>query len=291
MESNGKYSVLYGDLNRDGVSLSSTAGTSGLSSALADDCIHLLLNRSGQVVLMGEKVRMCLTHSMLGICHKAGGEGFQASGLGEGQECLVLSVTRRWVERSFGSRSSALHPELMRLLEGSEAAEIVQIGKARAMNLAEKEIVNQLVNPPVHERARLFWYSAKVLELLSLYLFVPASEGLCSERKRAVVGRIELVLQWLDEHLDEALNLKALAKSVGCAPHYLSRQFSAEVGMTISQKLRQLRIDRAASFLRGGDYNVTEAAVEVGYSSLSHFTKAFVTEMGIKPSEYLEQAV
>jgi AraC-like DNA-binding protein len=39
--------------------------------------------------------------------------------------------------------------------------------------------------------------------------------------------------------------------------------------------LRQIRLDRAAELLRTGRCNVTEAALEVGYNSLSHFSTAF----------------
>ena len=42
-------------------------------------------------------------------------------------------------------------------------------------------------------------------------------------------------------------------------------------------------MERAAELLRTGRYNVTEAATEVGYSSLSHFSKAFCETIGCCP--------
>jgi len=56
--------------------------------------------------------------------------------------------------------------------------------------------------------------------------------------------------------------------------------------MTIPQYLRKLRMERAAGLLRTGKYNVTEAAMEVGYSSLSHFSQAFCQVMGCCPALY-----
>ncbi len=56
--------------------------------------------------------------------------------------------------------------------------------------------------------------------------------------------------------------------------------------MTIPQYLRKLRMERAAELLRGGKHNVTEAALEVGYSSLSHFSQAFCQIMGCCPGLY-----
>jgi AraC-like DNA-binding protein len=55
---------------------------------------------------------------------------------------------------------------------------------------------------------------------------------------------------------------------------------------TIPQYLRKLRMERAAELLKSGKYNVTEAALEVGYSSLSHFSQAFCQSMGCCPALY-----
>lgn len=56
--------------------------------------------------------------------------------------------------------------------------------------------------------------------------------------------------------------------------------------MSIPRYLRTKRIDRAAELLRSGKANVTEAAMAVGYSSLSAFNKAFVEQMGCCPGLY-----
>ena len=80
--------------------------------------------------------------------------------------------------------------------------------------------------------------------------------------------------------------LEMLGQEVGCSPFYLSRIFSREVGLTIPQYLRNIRMERAAELLRSGRYNVTEAAIEVGYSSLSHFSKAFCETIGCCPVLY-----
>ena len=80
--------------------------------------------------------------------------------------------------------------------------------------------------------------------------------------------------------------LEMLGQEVGCSPFYLSRIFSREVGQTIPQYLRNVRMERAAELLRTGRYNVTEAATEVGYSSLSHFSKAFCETIGCCPVLY-----
>ena len=60
----------------------------------------------------------------------------------------------------------------------------------------------------------------------------------------------------------------------------------ADVFWLWRQHLRQLRLEKAAELLRSGEYNVTEAALEVGYNSLSHFSAAFHETFGCCPGLY-----
>ena len=59
--------------------------------------------------------------------------------------------------------------------------------------------------------------------------------------------------------------------------------------MTIPQFIRQIRIEKAAELLVSGKFNVTEAAMEVGYNSISHFSQAFCQLMGSCPTLYPSQ--
>jgi AraC-like DNA-binding protein len=97
---------------------------------------------------------------------------------------------------------------------------------------------------------------------------------------------VERVKEILTRDLANPPTLEMLGQEVGCSPFYLSRIFSREVGHTIPQYLRNVRMERAAELLRTGRYNVTEAATEVGYSSLSHFSKAFCETIGCCPVLY-----
>ena len=80
------------------------------------------------------------------------------------------------------------------------------------------------------------------------------------------------------------------ARDVGCAPPYLSRLVKQETGKTLLLHLRSLRISKAAEMLSQNRFNVTEVALEVGYQSLSHFSKAFSLEKGMTPSQFLRRS-
>ena len=67
--------------------------------------------------------------------------------------------------------------------------------------------------------------------------------------------------------------------------------FSQEAGMTVPQYLRKIRMERAGKLLLTGKFNVSEAAIEVGYNSLSHFQQAVLLNAGNMPSVVCEDEI
>lgn len=268
-------------------------GALDCSQLLSPQKLHLIFNLSGQGIIMGERTRIGLSDSTIAMCFPR--QAITASRLaGSGShEFIILSIKADWLKKTLGDRRQSIFTALWESVS-AEVDESKPVGHIRSMTLAEKNMAHQLADPPVEGDALGFWYVAKVTEIIALHLFRPVDihntavgEPFCLSRKRVLNERVDQVNQWLETNLEESLDLKKLASHVGCAPHYLSRLFSKEVGKTISQQLRALRVEKAAELMDSGRFNVTEAAFEVGYNSLSHFTKAFTIEKGMKPSEYL----
>ena len=203
------------------------------------------------------------------------------------QEIVIVSIPYTWIEKTFGAQKKSLHPALQAVLEQSSNS--TELGRIRPMMTNEIRLARELISPPVLKPAMPYWYGAKVIEIITLHLFINTETNnniaFCNQIKSTNQRRISLAIDWLDQHLDQALDLKALSAKLDCTPSYLSRIFSEHTGKTLRNTLRKMRIEKAAKLLIDGDYNVTEAALEVGYNSLSHFSKAFLLEKGIKPSQ------
>ena len=140
----------------------------------------------------------------------------------------------------------------------------------------------------MYAAAQPLWYQCKALELAVTFLIQPPPEPemFCTRQQRLAQERVEQVIFLLKQNLAEPPSLEELGKKIGCSHFYLSRIFSAQTGHTITQHLRQLRMERAAELLKSGEHNVTEAALEVGYNSLSHFSAAFHETFGCCPGLY-----
>jgi transcriptional regulator GlxA family with amidase domain len=101
-----------------------------------------------------------------------------------------------------------------------------------------------------------------------------------------VKERVAMTLMRLRDDLEQPLDLESLAKRASLSPTSLSRLVSKETGKSLSKHLRAMRVERALELITQENCSVTEAAFEVGYSSLSHFTKAVVIETGRRPSDF-----
>ncbi|MGJ8675893.1 MAG: helix-turn-helix domain-containing protein [Akkermansiaceae bacterium] len=267
------------------------------SDVLCPGAFHLIFNLQGQAVIMGGQIRLGIATSTIAMC--CPNNHVIATRLcgNTDHEFIVLSIQPAWLEKTLSDKKESIYPSIWEVIRGSEADTLSgkPLGEIRAMTLAEKDMARQMTDPPVELAALPFWYAAKVTEILALHMFRPnkeeVTEPFCLGQKRINRERVDHVIRWLTEHMEDSLDLKKLAQHIGCAPHYLSRVFSKEMNTTISQYLRAIRIERASALMDTGRYNVTEAAFEVGYNSMSHFTKAFVQEKGVTPSAYLKGAL
>lgn len=198
---------------------------------------------------------------------------------------VTVEFSAKFLRRHLRGHARDLHPCVQAILE-PEAPDSV-VGTPEPMNVGLLQLVESLRRCPVFKPAQEIWFRCKALEVAAQTFFCPPQgELFCTRQQRAACERAACVRKILSERLTEPPSLEELGKMVGCSGFYLSRQFSEATGLTIQQFLRQARLERAAELLRAGTHNVTEAALEVGYNSLSHFTVAFREAFGCCPGLY-----
>ncbi len=198
---------------------------------------------------------------------------------------IHFQLGKKFISNSLPNASGNLHPVAAAIV--ANAIPEGTLGDSKPFHASMRELATTLHNPPVIAAARALWFRAKALELSADVFFQTSGKELfCSRQKRVTADRVTRTKQLLKERISDPPTLQDLASKVGCSPYYLSRTFSKEVGLTIPQYIREIRIERAAELLRTGQCNVTEAAFEVGYNSPSHFSHAFCQKLGVCPAMY-----
>jgi AraC-like DNA-binding protein len=89
---------------------------------------------------------------------------------------------------------------------------------------------------------------------------------------------------------DPDLDIDELCRELGVSRATLYRRLESSNGLTPSDYIRNLRLDRAASLLRDSDEQVSTVAYAVGYRRLSAFTRSFTAHFGCAPSLYRRSA-
>jgi AraC-like DNA-binding protein len=100
--------------------------------------------------------------------------------------------------------------------------------------------------------------------------------------RQKLVDRAKLVLS---SDLGRRWTLAAIAADVGTSPVYLTQLFQQVEGLPLYRYQLQLRLARALDLL-GGDVDLTRLALDLGFSSHSHFSAAFKRAYGHTPSEF-----
>lgn len=90
----------------------------------------------------------------------------------------------------------------------------------------------------------------------------------------------------MDRHFARPLDVPALARIAIMSPAHFSREFRRTFGETPHRYLQRRRIERAMMLLRENGRNVTDTAFEVGFESLSTFSRTFHGIVGQTPSAY-----
>src|SRR5262245_30310509 len=99
--------------------------------------------------------------------------------------------------------------------------------------------------------------------------------------------RLRNVLEHIDAHLDEALDLEALSRVAHFSPFHFHRVFAAWMGETLGEYLRNRRLDRAAAQLVSEpSASVLSVAVSVGFGSGEALARAFKQRFGCTPSAW-----
>lgn len=98
--------------------------------------------------------------------------------------------------------------------------------------------------------------------------------------------RINLLIEYINNHLDETIDLSLLAEKSGFSRWHFHRIVGAFLGEPIGAFIVRMRIETAARLLRYTNLPVKEIAYKVGYGMPSSLSKTFRQFYGISPNEY-----
>jgi AraC-like DNA-binding protein len=200
-----------------------------------------------------------------GACFECGHEH------GRGDRCLSFQCTPGFLDTvasgvagarrtSFSVSSLPPMPQLMPLLADAEAAR----------DDADDDALEELA-------VRL---AGAVLALLAQAARSAVAPTHHDER------RITAAVRRIEQHAEERLSLRSLARDANLSPYHFLRTFQKVTGLTPHQYVLRTRLHRAAVRLRRTGDAISGIAYDAGFNDLSTFNRRFRRIMGVSPGAY-----
>lgn len=106
------------------------------------------------------------------------------------------------------------------------------------------------------------------------------------EEELSVSAMVQRALQMMQEYYSQGITLEEIARKLLVSEEYLSTQFRRQTGMTFSETIRKLRIEKVKVLLVNSTLKLSQIADMAGYSDPKYMSRVFKEEVGMLPAEY-----
>lgn len=97
------------------------------------------------------------------------------------------------------------------------------------------------------------------------------------------------LVAYIDEHLSAGPLLGDMGPLVGVSPSHFARKFRLSTGLSLHRFVNVRRIQASFPLLRASETPLARVAIDLGFSSQSHFTRLFSELTGMTPAKYRKQ--
>lgn len=101
------------------------------------------------------------------------------------------------------------------------------------------------------------------------------------------IQRLLPVFEYIEKNYEKTISLTTLANLINIERTYFCRLFKQTTGKNVSEYINYVRVIKAQELLKQGKC-VTEVALDVGFSSVSHFGQVFKKVAFCSPSGFLK---
>ncbi|AYW50953.1 AraC family transcriptional regulator [Tetragenococcus halophilus] len=98
-------------------------------------------------------------------------------------------------------------------------------------------------------------------------------------------------LEMISKYAQYNISVGSIAQKLSIDPSYLSRLFTADIGVPIKKYINEIRITTSNDLLTSTDYSISQISEMVGFSSTQAYSKAFKQFNGVSPSIYRKKRI
>ena len=130
-----------------------------------------------------------------------------------------------------------------------------------------------------------------ILRLLTIFAqhLGSLSNQLILQEGKAESPQISRAKVFIGEHQGDDLTLGAVAQSVNMSAFYFCKMFRQATGLTFTDYLARIRVEKVKNLLLDPHRRISEAAFAAGFQSLSQFNRVFRKIAGEAPTAYRDR--
>lgn len=188
----------------------------------------------------------------------------------------------------------AIHPKFIQRYSTSETS----------LNSCFYQENNRVMNLPAEYQKRFEYLIKKIMNakgfgadlledmymceiLIMLQQCATNSDTMISPGNETGDATTQAVLQYINNHLCEALSLERLSRELYVSQSYLCRQFKRHTGITINKYISVRRISLATELMNRG-IRPNNVYTQVGFNNYNNFFKTFTNIVGTSPNNYMK---
>jgi transcriptional regulator GlxA family with amidase domain len=97
---------------------------------------------------------------------------------------------------------------------------------------------------------------------------------------------IQIVQDWIVDHLEEELTVEKLAEKASMSPRNFARVFLKETGITPAKYVEKVRLETARRRLEETRLSIDEISEECGVGNADRLRRLFIRHLRTTPAEY-----
>lgn len=125
--------------------------------------------------------------------------------------------------------------------------------------------------------------------LLAELILMIARQSLNRKKKSLGNSYIRKAIHYITEHYEQDLSVANIASHVNISQAYLQRLCKEQLGVTLTEKINEIRIEKAKLMLETSNLPILDVGMCVGYNNRQHFTYLFNKYVGCSPMVYRKQ--
>lgn len=244
-----------------------------------------------------------------GLSSRPGGNAFCLLMAKSNQACAACFALQQKIEQQAGMEPRSLHcfaglcESAVPVRVGEKIIAFLQTGQVLLHRPDAKQftkVAQTLIEMGTEidlKKAEEAWFATTVLKesqyqsmLRLLHIFAghlsECANALSIEAGAAESGPITKAKAIVKANLDDDLSLGRVAEAVNVSAGYFSELFHKIAGMTFTDYVARVRVEKVKSMLANPRLQITAIAYDTGFKSLSQFNRVFKRVCGVSPSDY-----